>query len=86
MSRDQRPGKIRLVSSGTAPQPQRRATDPKSEVPIAAEAPAPAPAAAPAPVPVPSGSGLLLSCLFLAACAAGGALFILYPPIPLVHG
>ena len=78
MSRDQRPGKIRLVSGGTEPQPQRRATDPKPELPVAAEAPTTAPAA--------SGNWLLPACLFLAGCAAGGSLFILYPPIALAQG
>lgn len=74
MSQDQRPAKIRLVSGGAPEQPQRRATDPQPELPIAPEA------------PPKSGSALLLSCLFLAACAAGGALFVLYPPIALAQG
>ncbi len=73
MSRDQKPGKIRLVSGAAPPQPQaqpeRRGDDPQPPVPASVEK---------APK---RGRGLLLASLFLIGCAAGGALFTAYPPL-----
>ncbi|WP_019831312.1 hypothetical protein [Sphingomonas sp. PR090111-T3T-6A] len=69
MSHDQRPGRVRVFSSGSpAGTPQRRRTDPP-----------PAPAAPPpAEVVSPAGPSLrtlaIRGALFLVACAAGGAL------------
>ncbi len=68
MSRDQKPGKIRLVSGAVPPQPERRADDPKP------------PVAAPTEKAPKRGPGLVLAILFLIGCAAGGALFTAYLP------
>lgn len=69
MSHDQRPGRVRVFSSGSpAATPQRRRTDPP-----------PAPAVAP-PADAAPAAGLSLrtlairGALFLVSCAAGGAL------------
>jgi hypothetical protein len=68
MSRDQKPGKIRLVSGPVPPQPERRANEPKPSV------------EAPVQNTPKRGPGLLLAILFLIGCAAGGALFTAYLP------
>lgn len=69
MSRDQKPGKFKLVG-GQKPNPGRRIDDPvEGEAQSgAAQAVVSAPATAPA-----RGSGLVLPLLFLVACAGGGA-------------
>ena len=66
MSQDRKPGKVRVVGTAT---PDRRRTDP---VTITVE-----PAAVSIDAPAAEASGgkgtLLLSALFVAGCAAGGA-------------
>ncbi len=68
MSHDQRPGRVRVFSSGNpAETPQRRRSDPK---PVAA-----VPDALPdAPAPASARSLVTRALLFLVACAAGGAI------------
>ncbi|WP_404367663.1 hypothetical protein AB5I39_13240 [Sphingomonas sp. MMS24-J45] len=73
MSRDQRPGRVKLIDAGAASPPMRRIGDvPGTE---ATEAAAP-PAAAP---PVPKAPTLLWAAVFLIACIAGAALVTLFP-------
>lgn len=68
MSRDQKPGRVKLYSgSGTAPQPPGRETE---AAPVE-EAPA---AAAP-----PKSSRLLQGVVFVAGAALGGAGFVILP-------
>lgn len=73
MSRDQKPGKVRVVSGSLPATPLRRAAD---RVALAAlEAAVSQSPVAPA-VPAPRGGGLLLpSLLFVLGCAIGGVLF-----------
>ncbi|MET1754383.1 hypothetical protein ABVV53_02725 [Novosphingobium sp. RD2P27] len=71
MSRNQKPGKFKLVGSGAQPNYGRRAGDAMPGDPKVA----PGDPQAPAPIVAAEGSGspgLLLPLLFLAACAAGG--------------
>ena len=69
MSRDQKPGRIRVIAGAQAPDhPMRRAGD---------LAPATAPTSEPAVLETSSkrGPGLLTALLFLVGCAVGGAGF-----------
>ncbi|OAN54814.1 MULTISPECIES: hypothetical protein [unclassified Sphingobium] len=78
MSSDQRPGKVRVFSSGTAtPQPARRRGDRVEAAPVADPPRLPAPAAKPG-----GGRFLLLAGLFLLGCAVGGALLAWFGPMP----
>jgi hypothetical protein len=73
MSRDQKPGKVRVVSGSMPVTPMRRAADRAALAALeTADSQAPvAPAA-----PLPRGTGLLLpSLLFVLGCAIGGAAF-----------
>lgn len=67
MSHDQRPGRVRVISSGNpAETPQRRRTDPQ-----------PAPTTTPVADVAPASSlrpTVMRAVLFLVACAAGGVL------------
>ena len=82
MSRDQRPGKIRLVSGQAPATPARRFDDPKAPEDVAALPDAEAPLE---PAAARSG-GLLLGLFFLVGCAAGGALFTLLIPAGAMAG
>ena len=77
MSRDQRPGKLKLVGSGTTV-PARRRGD---RVPVARPAVSSAPAVKSEPVRRRA-SGLLLSLLFLVAAGAAGTGVALLGTIP----
>ena len=77
MSRDQRPGKLKLVGSGTTV-PLRRRGD---RAPAARPAVSTAPGAKPAPVRREA-SGLLMSILFLLAAGAAGAGVALLDTMP----
>ncbi len=73
MSRDQKPGRVRVVSGSLPATPMRRATD-RAALEALEEAVSHVASAA-APV-APSRSGLLLpSLLFVFGCAIGGAAF-----------
>jgi len=69
MSRDQKPARVKLVASSTD-NPARRVGD---EAPSGAASAVPLADGAPASATERKGGGLILSLLFLAACAAGGA-------------
>lgn len=75
MSRDQRPGRVRVFSSdGAAPTPMRRRTDRMPELADEElDVPAPSAAAVVTPTPADSLSWRLLAVLFLGGCALGGA-------------
>ena len=71
MSRDQKPGKMRVVAGASATQARRRedaAIDGQAETPVLATG-----AAAVTPAAKSGKSSALLVILFLAGCAVGGA-------------
>ena len=75
MSRDQKPGKVRVVSSGGSTEPAhplRRASD-RTEAQGSPEN-------AQAEVGGSGRGGFLLSMLFLLGCGAGGTLFVVVAP------
>ncbi|NWK98898.1 hypothetical protein DM806_25190 [Sphingobium lactosutens] len=80
MSSDQRPGKVRVFSSGTAAAPPARRRSDRAEADVT-------PVAEPSQTPVsaapPSGGGsLLLAVLFLIGCAVGGVLIAWFGLMP----
>jgi hypothetical protein len=83
MSRDQRPGKIRLVDGQAASAPQRRFDDKRAQAPEASAVDA---AAEPEAAPASRGGSIVLTGLFLIGCAAGGALFTALIPIGSIAG
>ncbi|HUD95463.1 hypothetical protein [Sphingobium sp.] len=84
MSSDQRPGKVRVFSSGTGAAPPTRRRSDRAEanvVPVAEAAQAPVPGAQ-ASVPPSGGSFLLPAVLFLIGCAVGGVLIAWFGLMP----
>lgn len=74
MSRDQRPARMRVVSSGQRAEQQhrRRGDAPPVDAPVPGEQAQPVPAQAAA-----AGSPWLIAMLFVIGCALGGALIAL---------
>ena len=86
MSRDQKPGKVRVIGGGAAETPKRRATDrdPNAERGSIADRGLPETPDATAAVAKTAGVALLPILLFLLFCAAGGSAFTLFilPTLP----
>lgn len=73
MSRDQRPGRVKMIDAGAPPAPARRIGDDPGTAIVDAAAPPPP------DVPAPKAPVMLWSALFLIACIAGAAAVTLLP-------
>ena len=86
MSRDQKPGKVRVIGGADPAQPQRRATDrdPAAQRGSIADRDLVETAISTAAGPRAGGVALLPILLFLLFCAAGGSAFTLFilPTLP----
>ena len=81
MSRDQKPGKVRVIAGGAvAPQPERRRTDRDANAPAGTAADREPDSAA----PVTGGLAFVPVILFLLCCASGGiaTTLLILPSVP----